>query len=43
MYEAGDLPVVVEAVYPFTDQGVKDAFAHLDTGRTRGKVVVKVD
>ena len=38
----GGLTIPIDSVYDFTDEGVRSAFERLDSGRARGKVVVKV-
>lgn len=40
LVEAGSLRTVIERVYPFTD--IIDAHAHVDTGRKKGSVVVRM-
>ena len=42
MVERGALRVLVDRVFPFTDAGVRDAFAHLKAGHATGKVVVSM-
>lgn len=39
-FESGAVKVIVDKVFPFSEG--KDAFAYLETGRARGKVVIKV-
>jgi D-arabinose 1-dehydrogenase-like Zn-dependent alcohol dehydrogenase len=43
LHKQGKLPLEVDSVFPFTDDGVKDAFDKLDTARVRGKVVIKLE
>jgi NADPH:quinone reductase-like Zn-dependent oxidoreductase len=43
LHTQGKLPLEVDSVFPFTDDGVKDAFDKLDTARVRGKVVIKLE
>lgn len=38
----GELQVDVDSVFPFTEEGVNQAFAKLDTGRAKGKVVIEM-
>jgi len=40
LIDAKDIRPVVERVYPF--ESIEEALAHVDTGRTQGKVVVKL-
>ena len=40
MVEAGQLAPVVDRVFPFAEIG--EAFAYLETGRAKGKVVVEM-
>jgi len=42
MIQKGTLEVPIEGVFPFTEEGVEDAFKTLDGGRSRGKVVVSI-
>ena len=42
VYEQGKLTIPIDSTFSFTDQGVKDAFAKLDSARAKGKIVVKV-
>jgi alcohol dehydrogenase len=40
LVDAGKLEVVVDRVFPFAE--IREAFAHLETGRAKGKVVVRM-
>jgi len=42
LFNDGRLVVPIDSVFPFTEQGVRDAFERLDTGRAKGKVVIQV-
>jgi len=39
--DAGRLRPILQSSYPFAD--VRDAFAELERGRARGKIVVTID
>lgn len=41
LIEAGNVKPVIEKVYPLEE--VQAAYAHYDTGRTKGKIVVKIN
>jgi NADPH:quinone reductase-like Zn-dependent oxidoreductase len=40
LVDAGKLEVVVDRVFPFAE--IREAFAYLETGRAKGKVVVRM-
>ncbi|MHB8911909.1 MAG: NADP-dependent oxidoreductase [Lysobacter sp.] len=41
LIDAGTLPVTVDRVFPFAQ--IQDAFAHLEAGHAKGKVVVRME
>lgn len=42
MVGEGTLQVVIDSEFPFTEEGVREAYAKLDEGHTSGKILVKV-